>query len=117
MNFYYYWVCLVFLFMLPYLEQVYSNVSFSRPSFVNIGAIFTFDSSIGKVAKLAMEQAVKDVNSNSSILHSTQLVLHMQTSNCSGFDGMIQGILFLPLIHITLNICIVLVIINRKSHD
>ncbi|MCI15071.1 glutamate receptor 3.2, partial [Trifolium medium] len=38
-----------------------------------------------------MEQAVIDVNSNSSILHSTQLVLHMQTSNCSGFDGMIQG--------------------------
>lgn len=92
MNFYYYWLWLVFLFMLPYLEQVYSN---SRPSFVNIGAIFTFDSSIGKVAKLAMEQAVKDVNSNSSILHSTQLVLHMQTSNCSGFDGMIQALRFM----------------------
>jgi len=94
MNFCYHWLCL--LLVLPYLGGVYSNstisnVSFSRPSVVNIGAIFTFDSSIGKVAKLAMEQAVKDVNSNSSILNSTQLVLHMQTSNCSGFDGMIQG--------------------------
>jgi len=88
---------MVLVLVLPYSNSTVSNVSFSRPSVVNIGAIFTFDSSIGKVAKLAMEQAVKDVNSNSSILHSTQLVLHMQTSNCSGFDGMIQGILFLPL--------------------
>jgi ionotropic glutamate receptor len=98
--FYYYWVLVLVVVVLPYylgVKGVYSNsttisnVSFSRPSVVNIGAIFTFDSSIGKVAKLAMEQAVIDVNSNSSILHSTQLVLHMQTSNCSGFDGMIQG--------------------------
>ncbi|WJX42369.1 hypothetical protein P8452_29613 [Trifolium repens] len=102
--FYYYWVLVLVVVVLPYylgVKGVYSNsitisnVSFSRPSVVNIGAIFTFDSSIGKVAKLAMEQAVIDVNSNSSILHSTQLVLHMQTSNCSGFDGMIQALRFM----------------------
>ncbi|XP_073225279.1 glutamate receptor 3.3 isoform X2 [Cicer arietinum] len=42
-----------------------------------------------------MEEAVKDINSNSNILHGTQLRLHMQTSNCSGFDGMIQALRFM----------------------
>ncbi|KAJ1397584.1 Solute-binding protein family 3/N-terminal domain of MltF [Sesbania bispinosa] len=72
-----------------------SNVSSSRPSVVNIGAIFTFDSVIGKVAKIAMEEAVKDINANTNILHGTKLVLHMQTSNCSGFDGMVQALRFM----------------------
>ncbi|CAK8569198.1 unnamed protein product [Lathyrus sativus] len=89
------WVVLLFLLMLPCLGGVYSNSTISIPSIVNIGAIFTFDSSIGKVAKLAMEQAVRDVNSNSSILHSTHLVLHIKSSNCSGFDGMIQALRFM----------------------
>ncbi|MED6119246.1 hypothetical protein PIB30_009892 [Stylosanthes scabra] len=42
-----------------------------------------------------MEQAVKDVNANTSILHGTKLVLHMQDSNCSGFLGMIQSLRFM----------------------
>ncbi|KAK4348933.1 hypothetical protein RND71_031688 [Anisodus tanguticus] len=37
----------------------------SRPAVVNVGAIFTFDSTIGRVAKIAIQEAVKDVNSNS----------------------------------------------------
>lgn len=87
-----FWV--VWWVVLPYLgvSVAAANVSSSsRPAVVNIGAIFTFDSTIGKVAKIAMEEAVKDVNANSSILHGTKLVLHMQNSNCSGFDGMVQG--------------------------
>lgn len=71
-----------------------SNAS-SRPAVVNIGAIFTFDSTIGRVAKLAIQEAVKDVNSNSSILHGTELVVHMRTSNCSGFLGMVQALQFM----------------------
>ena len=66
----------------------------SRPATVRIGAIFTFNSTIGRVAKIAMEQAVKDVNSNSSILPGTKLDLTMQDSNCSGFFGMVEGTLF-----------------------
>lgn len=68
-----------------------SSNSSSRPAVVHIGAIFTFDSTIGRVAKLAIEEAVKDVNTNSSILHGTKLVVHMRSSNCSGFLGMVQG--------------------------
>lgn len=69
------------------------NVS-SRPAVVNIGAVFTFDSTIGRVAKIAIDEAVKDVNSNSSILHGTKLIVKMTDSNCSGFLGMVEGTLF-----------------------
>ncbi|KAK4600284.1 hypothetical protein RGQ29_010092 [Quercus rubra] len=67
----------------------------SRPATVRIGAIFTFNSTIGRVAKIAMEQAVKDVNSNSSILRGTKLDLTMQDSNCSGFFGMVEALEFM----------------------
>ncbi|XP_022941510.1 glutamate receptor 3.3-like [Cucurbita moschata] len=63
---------------------------FSRPSVVNIGAIFSFDSTIGKVAKIAIEEAVKDVNADPTILPTTNLWLQMQNSNCSGFLGMVE---------------------------
>ncbi|XP_057974475.1 glutamate receptor 3.3 isoform X2 [Malania oleifera] len=70
------------------------NVS-SRPAVVNVGAIFSFDSTIGKVAKIAIEEAVKDVNSNSSILHGTKLKVTMSNSNCSGFIGMVGAMQFM----------------------
>lgn len=72
-----------------------ANVSSSRPAVVNIGAIFNFDSVVGKVAKIALDEAVKDVNSNTSILHGTKLVLSMQSSNYSGFIGMVQALRFM----------------------
>ena len=59
------------------------NVS-SRPAVVNIGAMFTFDSTIGRVAKIAIEEAVKDVNSNSSILQGTKIVVIMKDTNFIG---------------------------------
>lgn len=67
------------------------NVS-SRPAVVNIGAIFTLNSTIGRVAKIAIEEAIKDVNSNSSILPGTKLAVQIQNSNCNGFLGMVEGI-------------------------
>ncbi|GAB4828449.1 hypothetical protein Ancab_035446 [Ancistrocladus abbreviatus] len=70
-----------------------SNVS--RPAVVNIGALFTFDSTIGRVAKIAIEEAVNDVNSNSTILHGTKLNITMRDSNCSGFLGMVQALQFM----------------------
>lgn len=65
------------------------NIS-SRPSVVNIGAILSFNSTIGKVATIAIEEAVKDVNADPSILPGTDLWLQMQNSNCSGFLGMVE---------------------------
>ncbi|EEF52890.1 glutamate receptor 3 plant, putative [Ricinus communis] len=73
----------------------YSRNAISRPAVVSIGAIFTLDSTIGRVAKVAIEEAVKDVNANSSILHGTRLALHIQNSNCSGFSGMVEALRFM----------------------
>lgn len=87
---------LVFLYLGSFSFGSSNNVS-SRPAVVNIGALFTFDSTIGRVAKIAIEEAVKDVNSNFSILHGTKLIVKMHNTNCSGFLGMVEGTLLLLL--------------------
>ncbi|ONI05454.1 hypothetical protein PRUPE_5G008300 [Prunus persica] len=93
MNLFWFFL-LLFLYLGVFSFGSSNNVS-SRPAVVNIGAIFTFDSTIGKVAKLAIEEAVKDVNSNFSVLHGTKLFVKMRNSNCSGFDGMVQALQFM----------------------
>ncbi|GLT46036.1 hypothetical protein SLA2020_198260 [Shorea laevis] len=70
------------------------NVS-SRPAVVNIGAIFQYDSPIGRVAKIAIQEAVDDINSNSSILHGTKLSVTMHNSKGSGFFGMVEALRFM----------------------
>ncbi|XP_058220528.1 glutamate receptor 3.3 [Rhododendron vialii] len=83
------WIISLLLLHFGYLQNVFSaNVS-SRPAVVNVGAIFSFNSTIGRVAKIAIEEAVKDVNSNSSVLPGTKIVVQMQNSNCSGFLGLV----------------------------
>lgn len=63
----------------------------ARPSTVNIGAILSFNSTIGRVAKVAIEAAVDDINSNSSVLNGTMLKISMQdTKLSSGFLGIID---------------------------
>ncbi|KAK6922493.1 Receptor, ligand binding region [Dillenia turbinata] len=66
-----------------------------RPSVVNVGAIFTFNSTIGKIAKVAIEAAVNDVNSNPSILGASKLKMKMQDANYSGFLGIINALQFM----------------------
>lgn len=85
---------LVFLYFGLFSFGYCKNVS-ARPAVVNVGALFTLDSTIGRVAKIAIEEAVKDVNSNSSILHGTKLNITMQSSNCSGFIGMVEALRFM----------------------
>lgn len=62
-----------------------------KPSVVNIGAIFTFDSVIGRVAKPAMQAAVSDVNADSGILKGTELKLFLEDANCSAFLASVEG--------------------------
>lgn len=88
------WIILCCLLCFGVCSDGLSGNGSSRPAVVNVGAIFTFDSTIGRVAKIAIEEAVKDINSNSSILHGTKLVVKFQNSNCSGFFGMIGGTFF-----------------------
>ncbi|KAL6549153.1 hypothetical protein OROHE_008998 [Orobanche hederae] len=72
-----------------------ANASSSRPGVVNVGAIFTLDSTIGRVAKIAIEEAVKDVNSDSSVLRGTKLHLDIRNTNCSGFLGLVEALRYM----------------------
>lgn len=65
-----------------------------RPAVVNIGAVLTYDSAIGRVAKAAIEAAVHDVNANENVLNGTRLNLIMEDSSCSAFIGAVEGITF-----------------------
>ncbi|KAH0470094.1 hypothetical protein IEQ34_001652 [Dendrobium chrysotoxum] len=64
----------------------------SRPRVVNIGALFTFNSTIGKAVGPAIQLAVEDVNANSSILSGTRLNVITQDTNCSAFLGTIEAL-------------------------
>ncbi|THG08819.1 glutamate receptor 3.3-like [Camellia sinensis] len=89
------WILSLLLLLVGIFANGFSGNASSRPAVVNIGAIFTFKSTIGRVAKIAIEEAVKDVNSNASVLPGTKLVLRMQDSNCSGFLGLIGALQFM----------------------
>lgn len=69
-----------------------ASVSSSKPSVVNIGALFTLDSVIGRSAKPAILAAIDDVNSDSSVLPETKLNIILRDTNCSGFLGTVEGI-------------------------
>ncbi|KAL1560782.1 glutamate receptor 3.4-like isoform X1 [Salvia divinorum] len=61
------------------------------PKVLNIGALFTFNSTIGRSAGPALTAAIRDVNSDSSILNGTKLNLILQDTNCSGFLGTFEA--------------------------
>ena len=86
------------LVLMVFCSGLFINTSTSvstRPDVVNIGAIFSFNSSIGKVSKVTIEAAIKDVNSNPAVLVGTKLKLSMQdTKLSSGFLGIVEGMFF-----------------------
>ncbi|XP_039068260.1 glutamate receptor 3.3-like isoform X1 [Hibiscus syriacus] len=67
----------------------------AQPAVVNIGAMFKFNSTIGRVAKIAIDEALKDINSDSSILKGTKLNITLQNSNCNGFLGMVEALRYM----------------------
>ncbi|KAL8137948.1 hypothetical protein V2J09_003949 [Rumex salicifolius] len=69
-----------------------SSPSSSRPEVVNIGALFTFDSVIGRAVRPAIQAAIDDVNSDSSVLQGTKLNLIFHDTNCSGFLGTMEAL-------------------------
>ncbi|KAL5557361.1 hypothetical protein UlMin_039597 [Ulmus minor] len=97
MNRVWYLVLLILCYS-PVLNGV-STGNFSanstRPSVVHVGAIFALSSIVGKVAKVAIEAAVKDVNSDPSVLGGSVLNITMQDSNYSGFLGIIEALRFM----------------------
>ncbi|OAY54735.1 glutamate receptor 3.2 [Manihot esculenta] len=65
------------------------------PGTVNVGAIFTFGSINGRVARIAMKAAEDDINSDPSILGGRKLSITMHDSNFSGFLGIIGALQFM----------------------
>ncbi|XP_072985700.1 glutamate receptor 3.1-like isoform X1 [Typha latifolia] len=88
-------VLLLLLGLWCYLLPSGLSANVSRPAAVDIGAVFSFNSTIGRVAKVAIAAAVDDVNNDSSVLHGTKLVVEMQDSNCNGFIGIVEALQFM----------------------
>ncbi|KAK0605580.1 hypothetical protein LWI29_028366 [Acer saccharum] len=87
----------MFKVVVPVVLVVFCNLLNSStgdtiPDVVNIGALFSFNSTIGKVAKIAIESAVEDVNSNPDVLGGAKLKLTLQDTNYSGFIGMLEAL-------------------------
>ncbi|KAL6529628.1 hypothetical protein OROGR_015251 [Orobanche gracilis] len=73
-------------------ETVNSSSVIDGPKVINVGALFTFDSSIGRSAGPALLAAIEDVNSDDTTLKDQKLRLILQDTNCSGFLGTVEGI-------------------------
>ncbi|XWS64104.1 hypothetical protein CRYUN_Cryun06bG0158300 [Craigia yunnanensis] len=69
-----------------------SSSSSLKPNVINIGALFTLNSVIGEAAKLALQAATDDVNSDPNILNGIELKLVLHDTNCSGFVGIMEAL-------------------------
>ncbi|PON82750.1 Receptor, ligand binding region [Trema orientale] len=78
-------------------NAISSNVSSisTRPEVVNVGALICFNSMIGKVAKVAINAAVEDVNADPTILNGTKLKVAMQDTKTSDFLGIVEALRFM----------------------
>jgi ionotropic glutamate receptor len=73
-------------------STVYGIHNSTRPDFVNIGALFSFNTSVGRIIKIALDAAVEDVNSDPNILGDTKLRLSLQEdSKYRGFLSIAEG--------------------------
>ncbi|XP_028061275.1 glutamate receptor 3.1-like [Camellia sinensis] len=79
------------LFIGAFCEEI------SKPDVINIGSIFTFSTINAKVARIAMNAAVEDVNSDPTILGGKKLAISMHDSNYSGFLGIIGALQFMEI--------------------
>ncbi|XP_052197634.1 glutamate receptor 3.6-like [Diospyros lotus] len=89
------WVLVLLAFNNGHFPNGVGADTYKRPEVVNIGSISSFNSEIGKVAKVALRAAIEDVNSDPGILRGTKLVLTMHDSNFSGFLGMVEALQFM----------------------
>ncbi|KAF2314621.1 hypothetical protein GH714_027988 [Hevea brasiliensis] len=80
-------VWLVFFSLVCFSPFLHGAVS---PGAVNVGAIFTFNTINGKVARIAMKAAEDDINSDPSILGGRKFSITMHDSNFSGFMGIMS---------------------------
>ena len=84
------WFLVLVMFYHGFPSKGISSVS-TRPRTVNVGALMSFNSTVGRVAKVAIEAAVDDVNSDATILNGTELkILMLDTKLSTGFLGIVD---------------------------
>ncbi|KAI3809809.1 hypothetical protein L1987_19409 [Smallanthus sonchifolius] len=86
------WVLLVVAMADDGITVNTSSSSSRGPKVVNIGALLTVNSVIGRSVKPAIIAAIDDVNSDPSILGETHLNLILHDTNCSGFLGTMEAL-------------------------
>ncbi|XP_028795296.1 glutamate receptor 3.6 isoform X2 [Neltuma alba] len=85
-------VVLMILFHGFCLTVAGSNHS-TRPDSVNIGVLYSFKTTVGRIAKIAIEAAIEDINSDPSILGETKLNVSMQEdSKYRGFLSIAEAL-------------------------
>eukprot|EP00250_Pteridium_aquilinum_P021125 c25034_g1_i3 orf=597-3347(-) len=77
----------VALLCLMLLCSVFDTAKTQNDTSVNIGALVSYESIIGRVAKQAIEIAVKHINRNGSLLNGRKLAVQMLDTNCNAFEG------------------------------
>ncbi|KAK7346274.1 hypothetical protein VNO80_20789 [Phaseolus coccineus] len=86
------WLHVLVLFYHEFPSMGISSV-YRTPRTVNVGALLSFNSTVGRVAKVAIEAAVDDVNSDATILNGTKLnILLLDTKLSSGFLGIVDSL-------------------------
>lgn len=86
-----FWVLMLIIVGNGYLPEGSAKNHSVRPDVVNIGSILTLNSIVGKVAQIAINAAVEDINSKPSVLKGTKLNITTLDSNYSGFLGILEG--------------------------
>ncbi|KAF3337041.1 glutamate receptor 3.5-like protein [Carex littledalei] len=84
---------LLFLFSLSQAIITISQTSNPQNiTSINIGVLYTYNSIIGRAARIAIELALEDVNSDRTILPDTKFNVISQDTNCSGFLATIEAL-------------------------
>ncbi|KAK2657701.1 hypothetical protein Ddye_010753 [Dipteronia dyeriana] len=91
-----FWLMVLLIFYKElFLYGIVSTLASTIPKAMNIGVVISFETTIGKVAKVAIEAAIKDVNSDPTTLVGTEIKATMQDSNRSGILAIAQALKFM----------------------
>lgn len=84
---------LMVLYNLMFSSTVAGLDNSTVPPFVNIGVLYSFNTSVGRMVKIAVEAAVADINSDPTILGNTKLNLSLQEdSKYRGFLSIAEAL-------------------------
>ncbi|XP_059072638.1 glutamate receptor 3.3 isoform X2 [Cryptomeria japonica] len=59
----------------------------SHPLMINVGALLSLNSTIGRISKIALEFAVQRINQEQKILRGTNILLKIMDYNCNTLQG------------------------------